>query len=227
MPTAQPSSLPDPCAPLPCCIFSSCAPVRTTLHPFSCLAASHAEGQPLPSVVHSPAPGRPCSVDGHARERTERFSLLCFTRLRQFPSQLCLTPGVPRPHPIRGTCSRYSHIPTPPSTFSPGPRADPTLPTYSPARKTSSGLQEVTASSSLSSPDFSPCNSHLFPPLSLVSLFLCVCSLFLLISGSGILLSPVSDYLDFSLHLFILHSSFQVPLSALTSRLLSADPCHL
>lgn len=100
MPTAQRSSLPDPCAPLPCCIFSSCAPVRTTLHPFSCLAASHAEGQPLPSVVHSPAPGRPCSVDGHTRERTERFSLLCFTRLRQFPSQLCLTPGVPRPHPI-------------------------------------------------------------------------------------------------------------------------------
>lgn len=110
---------------------------------------------------------------------------------------------------------------------SPGPRADPTLPTYSSARKTNSGLQEVTASSSLSSPDFSPCNSHLFPPLSLVSLFLCVCSLFLLISGSGILLSPVSDYLDFSLHLFILHSSFQVPLSALASRLLSADPCHL
>lgn len=73
----------------------------------------------------------------------------------------------------------------------------------------------------------SPSPPHLFPPLSLVSLFLCVCSLFLLISGSGILLSPVSDYLAFSLHLFILHSSFQVPLSALTSRLLSADPCHL
>lgn len=133
VPTAQPSSLPDPCAPLPCCIFSSCAPVRTTLHPFSCLAASHAEGQPLPSAVHSPAPGRPCSVDGHTRERTERFSLLCFTRLRQFPSQLCLTPGVPRPHPIRGTCSRYSHIPTPPSTFSPGsPRPSPNCPPWRP-----------------------------------------------------------------------------------------------